>query len=86
VGGDERLSKFEFARAIASEWGFDADLVSPRSIEEVAFAAERPRDSSMDVSRARSARVATPGAHDGIARMHALETRDTRVPDDAGRE
>jgi dTDP-4-dehydrorhamnose reductase len=73
VGGEDRLSKFEFARAIATEWGVDPDLVTPTSIDDVEFAAPRPRDSSMDITKARALGLPTRGARAGIARMHELD-------------
>jgi len=50
-----RMSRLEFAKRVAEVLGLPADLVEPASMEEFAarWAARRPRDSSLDTSKAR---------------------------------
>jgi len=50
----ERTSRYEFAKAIAKKFGFDENLIEPISISEIRFVAKRPRDSSLDISKAKS--------------------------------
>ena len=49
----ERTSKYDFARAIAKKFGFDEDLIEAITMKEIHFKARRPRNSSLDNSRAR---------------------------------
>ena len=50
----ERISRYEFAKAIARRFNFDEDLVEPITMKDIQFRARRPRDSSLDTSKARS--------------------------------
>jgi dTDP-4-dehydrorhamnose reductase len=50
----ERVSRYDFARAIARKFGFDERLIDAITMRDIHFKARRPRDSSLDVSRARS--------------------------------
>jgi len=47
-----RMSRYEFAKAIARVFGFNEKLVKPTSISEFSFKAPRPKDSSLKVTRA----------------------------------
>ncbi|MEM0463234.1 dTDP-4-dehydrorhamnose reductase [Pyrobaculum sp.] len=47
-----RLSRYEFALAIAEAFGLSKDLVKPIKMADLSFKAPRPRDSSLDSSRA----------------------------------
>ena len=50
----ERINRCDFARAIAKKFGFDEKLIETITMRDIQFKARRPRDSSLDVSRARS--------------------------------
>lgn len=50
----ERINRFDFAKAIAKRFGFDESLIEAISMKEIRFLAKRPRDSSLDTSKARS--------------------------------
>jgi len=50
----ERISRYDFAKAIARRFGFDENLIEPITMKDIQFKAKRPRDSSLDASRARS--------------------------------
>ena len=50
----ERVSRYNFALEIAKTLGLKEDSVRPVSFEEIVFKARRPRDSSLDISKARS--------------------------------
>jgi len=45
-----RLSRFEFALAIAKFFDFQTSLVKPISVKDLSYKAQRPRDSSLDSS------------------------------------
>jgi dTDP-4-dehydrorhamnose reductase len=47
-----RMSRYEFALAIAEAFGFPKSLVKPISMAEVGYKAPRPRDSSLVSRRA----------------------------------
>lgn len=49
----ERLSRYEFARTLAKVVGADETLVKPISISDVKLIAKRPRDSSLDTTKAK---------------------------------
>jgi dTDP-4-dehydrorhamnose reductase len=50
----ERINRYDFAKAIARRFGFDENLIEPITMKDIQFKAKRPRDSSLDTSRARS--------------------------------
>jgi len=69
------ISKYAFARRLLAAFGLDPGLVRPGSLEDVRFAAPRPRNSALDGTRL-AARL--PGTIDldldaGIARMVRLD-------------
>lgn len=47
-----RMSRYEFALSIAEAFGLDRSLIKPAKLDEMSFKAPRPRDSSLDISRA----------------------------------
>ena len=47
-----RLSRYEFARAIARYFGFNEELIKPIRLSDVNYRARRPRDSSLSNKRA----------------------------------
>lgn len=48
----ERVSRYEFAVRLSKRFSFDALLVKPMRMEEIKWFARRPRDSSLDCSKA----------------------------------
>jgi dTDP-4-dehydrorhamnose reductase len=51
TAGGERISRYEFARKIASFYGLDDGLIEPIATEALKQKAKRPMDSSLDVSK-----------------------------------
>lgn len=49
----ERINRYDFAKAIARKFGFDTSLIEPAFMNGFKFVAKRPRDSSLDSSRAK---------------------------------
>lgn len=47
-----RMSRYEFAKAIAKIFGFSEELIKPISMSEFSFKAPRPKDSSLRVVKA----------------------------------
>jgi len=56
----ERVSRYEFALKLAEALGADKNLVRPASMREVKLVARRPKDSSLDASRARNMGIELP--------------------------
>jgi len=54
LAGATRVSRFEFAKAVADVFGLDETLITPSKMGEINWIAKRPRDSSLDTSKAAS--------------------------------
>lgn len=52
LAGTTRVSRFGFAKEIARVFGLDDSLIIPSRMDEINWIAKRPRDSSLDVSKA----------------------------------
>ncbi|HID42760.1 MAG TPA: dTDP-4-dehydrorhamnose reductase, partial [Archaeoglobaceae archaeon] len=52
LAGATRVSRFEFAQALADIFGFDRELIIPSSMKDMKWIAERPADSSLNTSKA----------------------------------
>ena len=50
----ERVSRYEFAIKLAKKFSFDVNLVEPARMSEFKWVAQRPRDSSLDCTKAKS--------------------------------
>jgi dTDP-4-dehydrorhamnose reductase len=67
VAGGERLSKYEFALRTAEAFDLPAGKVRATSVEHAALRAQRPKDMSLDVSRAVAALGRPmPSAREGL--------------------
>lgn len=62
----ERASRYEFALTLAEALGASRELVKPMSMGEANLKAKRPRDSSLDVSKARGVGVALPPLREAV--------------------
>lgn len=54
LAGATRVSRYEFAVEVAREFGLDENLIEPSKMSEIKWVARRPRDSSLDTSKAQS--------------------------------
>jgi len=52
IAGDERISRFDFARRIARRFSLDESLLVPVEMKDLDWVARRPRDSSLNVGKA----------------------------------
>ncbi len=52
LAGATRVSRFEFAEKVAEVFGLDDSLITPSKMDEINWIAKRPRDSSLDTSKA----------------------------------
>jgi dTDP-4-dehydrorhamnose reductase len=74
VAGRDSVSKYEFAVAIARQFGFDPARVVPTSRTEAGFAATRASDLSLDCSTAAALGIALPSLSEGLERFATLRT------------
>jgi dTDP-4-dehydrorhamnose reductase len=65
----ERLSRYEFALMLADVLGVSRDLVKPKRLEEAKLIAPRPRDSSLDTSKARELGLTLPPVRECLRDM-----------------
>jgi dTDP-4-dehydrorhamnose reductase len=54
IAGLERLSRYEFAKRVSEVFNLDSKLLNPIKITDLNETAERPRDTSLDISKAKS--------------------------------
>jgi len=73
----ERLSRYEFAVSLASVLGVEEELVKPRPLDSIKFPARRPRDSSLDVSKARDLGLTLPPVLDSLKDMVSIYKKFT---------
>jgi dTDP-4-dehydrorhamnose reductase len=66
--GASRVSRFEFAGLIAEAFGLDKSLIDPVSSSQFTWPAKRPKDSSLDTSKAQQTLI-----HKPLAMNEALE-------------
>lgn len=52
AAGATRISRYDVASLVAKKLGLDQDLIKPVTLNEMNWTAKRPRDSSLDVSKA----------------------------------
>lgn len=52
IAGNERISRFDFARRIARQFALDESLLVPVEMKDLDWVARRPRDSSLNVGKA----------------------------------
>lgn len=60
TAGATRVSRYDFALKLAKVFGFDSNLISPAKMDEILWKAKRPKDSSLNVSKAKSTLSAKP--------------------------
>jgi dTDP-4-dehydrorhamnose reductase len=52
MSGGERISRFDFGIKLAEVFGFNPELIKKANMSQMNWIAKRPRDSSLDVSKA----------------------------------
>jgi len=53
LAGSERLSRYDFAKNVSKIFNLDSTLLNPIKIGDLNEAAERPKDTSLDITKAR---------------------------------
>jgi len=70
IAGATRVSRYEFAERIAETFNLDKKYIKPIASEQMNFIAKRPRDSSLDVSKAKRNFASKPlEIHEALERM-----------------
>lgn len=70
IAGDERISRFDFARNIAQVFKLDESLINPIKSSEFVQKAQRPRDSSLSVEKAKAdLNIKLLNTHEGLKEM-----------------
>jgi dTDP-4-dehydrorhamnose reductase len=54
LAGSTRISRYDMALMTADKLGLDKNLIKPAKMDDMKWKAKRPRDSSLDVSKATS--------------------------------
>lgn len=74
LGAPDAVSKYEFARALAREFGLDRNLVRPASIASAGLRAARPLVTNLNPAKAEAALGrAMPPVAKGLRRLRRLE-------------
>jgi dTDP-4-dehydrorhamnose reductase len=60
LAGATRVSRYEFALQLAKAFGLKADLILPSRMDDLKWDARRPKDSSLDTSKAKGALANKP--------------------------
>jgi len=54
TAGDTRVNRHEYALKLAEVFNLNADLIKPAKMDEMSWKAKRPKDSSLNVNKARA--------------------------------
>jgi dTDP-4-dehydrorhamnose reductase len=73
LGGGERISRYEFGLLMAEVFGFDRSLLSPISQKDLAMAAPRAADVSLDSTKAISLGYELPSLRQELASILAAQ-------------
>jgi dTDP-4-dehydrorhamnose reductase len=72
VGSNDAVSKFEFAQATLEAFGLDPDLAIESSMEDIDFAAKRPKNTNLNVDVLESIlERPVPSVRDGLRHLAA---------------
>jgi dTDP-4-dehydrorhamnose reductase len=52
ISGATRISRYDFAKLLAQTFNMETDLIMPSTMAEFSWPAKRPKDSSLDTSKA----------------------------------
>jgi dTDP-4-dehydrorhamnose reductase len=74
VVGSEPITKYEFARRVASTFGYDAEQIAPARLSEATLKAPRPRNTSLNIAKIYSALGRSmPNVEAGLLRFRVLK-------------
>ncbi|WP_310486858.1 NAD(P)-dependent oxidoreductase [Chamaesiphon sp. VAR_69_metabat_338] len=75
LGGSERISRYEFGLLMAEVFGLDRSLLSPISQKDLAMAAPRAADVSLDNTKAIELGYVLPSLREELVSILAAQTR-----------
>jgi dTDP-4-dehydrorhamnose reductase len=79
LAGDERISKYDFVMRVAGRFGLPADLIDRAQVSDAGLRAPRPRDMSLDTTKARRELGAAPaGVNDYLDDLERQEAGGRR--------
>lgn len=74
VAGPEFCSRYEFACAMADEFGLDKELIEPFSIDDFGYSDPRPRELHLNISKLQAAIGYAPlGVAEALRELHAQQ-------------
>jgi dTDP-4-dehydrorhamnose reductase len=81
VVSPESLSKYAFGLKIAEKFGFEKDLIQPRSVNEGGLLAARSPRLTLNIDKLRSTKIITPGQNACMEHfyMHYLENLPEKI-------
>ena len=81
LAGGTRISRYDLAKAIASEFQLDAELIVPIESSSASWTAKRPPDSSLSVQKANQLLTNKPLSVQESVKMFATELRQLHRKD-----
>ena len=79
LSGATRISRYDFAKSVASAFNLDTDLILPSASSVFSWAAKRPKDSSLNVEKAQKALTNQPLPIDQALSQLRSETCSTNL-------
>jgi dTDP-4-dehydrorhamnose reductase len=68
VASDDRMTLYEFGQKIATEWGYDAEMVQPISSRDLSIA-PRPKDTTFDLGKIHAMGLRLKCVEEGLRAM-----------------
>jgi len=80
LAGETRISRYEFAKLITNKMHLDYDLIKPVSLTDMHWVAQRPKDSSLDISKAKPILQEKPlDIHQSLSRLYGLKHETEKI-------
>lgn len=70
IGVGSTISKYDFGISLAKMFGLDASLITPISVDEFEFKAKRPKNTSLNVSKAKGIFGSMPSIEEELVLFH----------------
>jgi len=69
MAGDEMVSRYDFMRMVAKNFGYDSDLVKPTTSVELKFKAKRPKDTSLDITKSKKMKIKFSALNESLKKI-----------------
>ncbi len=73
TAGSKRVSRYEFAVKTAEIFGLDSNLINPVTSDKLRQKAKRPKDSSLDINKAKKSGLYMMDIYEGLNEMKGSE-------------